>query len=121
MEIRIESMIKDHSDSWIRISHGLNKLVSNLNNNEQGNLRDAVRRQRRNVFLPVHHPTPYLLGKELGPKMNHKIMRPIGYPVSKKLINLLRHGSLPREDGSIGSWSIKDALLNHFCAFSTLV
>ena len=28
-------MNKDHSHSWVRISHGLNKLVTNLNNNEQ--------------------------------------------------------------------------------------
>ena len=30
-----ESMNKDHSHSWVRISHGLNELVTNLNNNEQ--------------------------------------------------------------------------------------
>ena len=35
VEIRIESMNKDHSHSWVRISHGLNKLVTNLNNNKQ--------------------------------------------------------------------------------------
>ena len=35
VEIRIESMNKDNSHSWVRISHGLNKLVTNLNNNEQ--------------------------------------------------------------------------------------
>ena len=37
MELRSEfkSMIKDNSHSWVRISHGLNKLVTNLNNNEQ--------------------------------------------------------------------------------------
>ena len=35
----------------------------------------------------------------------------IDYPVSKKLINLLRHGSLPREDdGAIEFWRIKDNL-----------
>ena len=35
--------------------------------------------------------------------------------VSKKLINLLRHGSLPREDdGAIEFWRIKDYLQNHF-------
>ncbi len=28
-------MNKDHSHSWVRISHGLNKLVTNLNNKEQ--------------------------------------------------------------------------------------
>ena len=37
------------------------------------------------------------------------------YPVLKKLINLLRHGSLPREDdGAIEFWRIKDHLQNHF-------
>ena len=35
VEIRIESMRKDHSHSWVRISHGLNKLVTNLNNKDQ--------------------------------------------------------------------------------------
>ena len=35
VEIRIASMNKDHSHSWVRISHGLNKLVTDLNNNEQ--------------------------------------------------------------------------------------
>ena len=35
VEIRIMSMNKDDSHSWVRISHGSNKLVTNLNNNEQ--------------------------------------------------------------------------------------
>ena len=36
-------------------------------------------------------------------------------PVSKKLINLLRHGSLLRDnDGGIEFWRIKDDLQNHF-------
>ena len=35
--------------------------------------------------------------------------------MSKKLINLLRHGSLPREnDGAIEFWRIEDYLQNHF-------
>ena len=37
------------------------------------------------------------------------------YPVSKKLINLLRHGSLPRDnDGAIEFWRITDNLQDHF-------
>ena len=37
------------------------------------------------------------------------------YEVSKKLIHLLRHGSLPREnDGAIEFWRIKDSLQKHF-------
>ena len=40
---------------------------------------------------------------------------PTDYSVSKKLINLLRHGILPREDdGAIEFWRIKDYLQNHF-------
>ena len=35
VEIRIMSVNRDNSHSWVRISHGLNKLVTNLNNNEQ--------------------------------------------------------------------------------------
>ena len=35
VEIRIMSMNIDNSHSWVRISHGLHKLVTNLNNNEQ--------------------------------------------------------------------------------------
>ena len=34
VEIRIESINKDHSHSWVRITHGLNKWVTNLNNKE---------------------------------------------------------------------------------------
>ena len=40
------------------------------------------------------------------------------YSVSKKLINLLRHGYLPREDdGAIEFWRTKDYLHNHFVYF----
>ena len=35
VEIRIMSMNKDNSYSWVRISHGLNKLVTDLSNKEQ--------------------------------------------------------------------------------------
>ena len=35
VEIRIMSVNKDHSHSWVRISHGLNNLVTNLNNKDQ--------------------------------------------------------------------------------------
>ena len=35
VEIRIMSLNKDNSHSWVRIYHGSNKFVMNLNNNEQ--------------------------------------------------------------------------------------
>ena len=34
VEIRIESVNKDNSHSWVRISHGLNKFVTDLRNKE---------------------------------------------------------------------------------------
>ena len=34
VESRIESVYKDNSHSWVRISHGLNKLVTDLSNKE---------------------------------------------------------------------------------------
>ena len=34
VEIRIESVNKDNSHSWVRISHGLNKLVTDLSNKD---------------------------------------------------------------------------------------
>ena len=37
VEIRIESVNKDNSHSWVRISHGLNKLVTDLSNKEDDN------------------------------------------------------------------------------------
>ena len=35
VETRIESVNKDNSHSWVRISHGLNKLVTDLNDNKE--------------------------------------------------------------------------------------
>ena len=35
VEIRIMSLNRDNTHSWVRISHGSNKFVMNLNNNEQ--------------------------------------------------------------------------------------
>ena len=34
MDIRIESVNKDSSHSWVRISHGLNKVVTDLSNKD---------------------------------------------------------------------------------------
>ena len=35
VDIRIESINKDNSHSWVTISHGLNKLVTDLSNNKE--------------------------------------------------------------------------------------
>ena len=40
VEIRIESVNKDTSHSWVRISHGLNKLVTDLSNNKDNDINE---------------------------------------------------------------------------------
>ena len=133
VEIRIESVNKDNSQSWVRISHGLKKLVTNLNNNEQetsvmqfgesalklnaGDFasrskakakpqkRDSTSSSTRTILIVERTWTDVETGK-------HSLS---DYQVSKKLIHLLRHGSLPREDdGAIEFWRMTDHLQNHF-------
>ena len=138
VEIRIESMNKDYSHSWVRISHGLNKLVTNLNNKEQDDNEqetsemqfedDALKTkarafasrskgkakpQRRISASPSTKTIP--IGERTCTDTEPQDYSPIDYPVSKKLINLLRHGSLHREDdGAIELWRLKDCLRNEF-------
>ena len=37
---------------------------------------------------------------------------PVAYPVAKQLSTILRDGGLPREDGAIEFWRLKDYLRN---------
>ena len=70
------------------------------------------KQNHKDVILPVHPQELCLLGKELGLILTHKN---IDYPVSKKLINILCHGSLPRDnDGAIEFWRTKDNLQTYF-------
>ena len=50
VEIRIGSVNKDNSHSWVRISHGLNKLVTNLNNNEYDDNEQETSTTKTEVF-----------------------------------------------------------------------
>ena len=133
VEIRIMSMNKDNSHSWVRNSHGLNKLVTNLNNNEQEtskvqfeeyalrlNASDFASRskakakpQRRESASSSTRTIP--IGERTWTDVEPGEYSISDYEVSKKLIHLLRHGSLPREiDGAIEFWRIKDNLQRHF-------
>ena len=133
VEIRIMSISKDNSHSWVRISHGLNKLVTNLNNNEQEtsevqfgeyalrlNASDFASRskakakpQRRDSASSSTRTVP--IGERTWTYVEPGEYSISHYEVSKKLIHLLRHGSLPREnDGAIEFWRIKDNLQKHF-------
>ena len=99
VEIRIESVNKDNSQSWVRISHGLDKLVTDLSNKEDDNneqetsvmqfedfsLKTNVRaccepikgkkQNHRDVLLPANLQELYPSGKESGLMLSQKILR----------------------------------------------
>ena len=133
VEIRIMSMNKDNSHSWVRISRGLKKLVTNLNNNEQEtpevqfeeyalrlNAGDFASRskakakpQRRDSASSSKRTRP--TGERIWTDVEPGEYSISDYEVSKTLIHLLRHRSLPREsDGAIEFWRTKDNLQKHF-------
>ena len=133
VEIRIMSMNKDTSHSWVKISHGSNKFVMNLNNNDQEisevqleeyalklNASDFACRskakakpQKREPAGPSTRTIP--IGKRTWTDVETGKYSFSDSEVSKKLIHLLRHGSLPRDnDGAIEFWRIKDDLQKHF-------
>ena len=138
VEIRIMSMNKDNSYSWVRISHGLNKLVTNLNNkdlydNEQEtsemqfeeyalrlNAGDFASRSKAKAKPQRRNSTSsstrtILIGERTSTDVEPGEYSISDYEVSKKLIRLLRHGKLHREDdGAIELWRIKDNLQKHF-------
>ena len=133
-EIRIMSLSRDNTHSWVRIFHGSNKFVMDLNNNEteipeeqleeyalQLNAKDFACRskakakpQRREPvgssprFVPIDRRN--WIDVEPG-KYSHS-----EYGVSKKVINLLRHSQQMHreEDGAVHFWRIKENLQNPF-------
>ena len=131
VEIRIESVNKDHSHSWVRISHGLNKLVMDLSNkedddNEQetsevqfedcalktnvlafaGRSKAKAKPQRRISASSSTKTVP--TGERTWTDIEPQEYPLSDFSVSKQLITLLRHGHLPREeDGAIEFWRYK--------------
>ena len=133
VEIRIESVNKENSHSWVRISHGVNKLVTNLNNKDQDdneqetsemqfedyalklNVSDFASRskakakpQRRDSASSSTRTIPF--GERTWTDVEPEKYSLSDYPVSKKLINLLRHGSLMERLNS----REKNSLQDHF-------
>ena len=114
VEIRVESVNKDNSHSWVRISHGLNKLGTDLidkkyDDNEQetsttktevfasASLSKAKSKPSRPSTTCSSSRTVHILERkwldiEPGAQFDQV------HPVAKKLNTLLRHGELPREE-----------------------
>ena len=126
------SVNKDNSHSWVRISHGLNKLVTDLNNKEQEtsemqfeeyavrlNAGDFASRSKAKAkpqkrYFASSSTRTIRIRERTWTDVEPATQSLSDYPVSKKLIHLLRHGSLPRDnDGAIDFWRIKDNLQKH--------
>ena len=133
IEIRIWSLSKDNSQSWVRISHGSNKFVvdSIFNNTEvpadlpeeqtsQSSVKNfAVRskakakpQQRELVELPSIIPMNGRKWIDIEPAESSLS----AHEVSKKVINLLRHcQAIHREDdGAVRFWWVESVLQNQF-------
>ena len=134
VEISIVSMNKDNTHPWVRIYHGSNRFVMNLNNNETElpevqleeyalrlNAGDFASRSKAKAKPQRREPAgsstgTIPIGERTWTDVESGEYSLSDYPVSKKLIHLLRHGSLPREDdGAIEFWRTKDYLQKYFC------
>ena len=74
-----------------------------------------LNQDHKDVLLPAHPQRTFLIGERTWTDIEPQEYSFSDYAVSKKLIRLLRHGSLPRDDdGAIEFWRIKDYLQNHF-------
>ena len=139
VEIRIEYVNKDNPHSWVRISHGLNKLVTDISNDKEDDdnqqetsemqLKDFAFKMevfayasRSKVKAKPRRPSTACSSSRTVP-IRERIWIDIepgaqfdqAYPVAKRLNTLLRHGELPREeDGAIEFRRLKDDLRNKF-------
>ena len=136
VEIRIESVNIDNSHSWVRISHGLNKLVTDLSNKEDDDNEQETSEMQFDIFAlksnarafasrskakakpetrtPVCSSTRTVpIGDRKWTDVEPEDYSPVDYPVSKQLSTSLRHGDLPREDdGAIEFWRVEEFLRN---------
>ena len=137
-KIRIESVNKDYSHSWARISHGLNKLVTDLIDKEYDDDEQETSTTKTEVFAVASRSkakakprrpstacsssrTVLILERkwidiETGTQIDQ------AYPVAKRMNTLLRHCELTREeDGAIEFWSLKDDLRNRFEYYQSIL
>ena len=134
VEIRIWSLNKDNTHSCVRISHGSNKFVMNLNNNETEipedqleehalklSAKDFACRSKAKAKPQRREPagsSPRIVPIE---RRNWIDIEPgkyslSEYEVSKKVIYLSRHSQQVHreEDGAVQFWRIKNYLQSQF-------
>ena len=133
IEVRIWSLRKDNSLSWVRISHGSKKFVIDSNCNITEVPADLLEEQasqpivkvfavrskakakpQRREFVDVPSIIPMNERKWIDIEPGESSFS--AYEISKKVINLLRHSqTIQREgDGAVQFWKIKNLLQNQF-------
>ena len=128
------SLSRDNTHSWVRISHGSNKFVMNLNNNEteipEVQLEEYAFKLSANDFACRSKAKAKPQRRELAgssprivpiERRNWIDIEPgkyslSEYEVSKTVIYLLRHFQQVHreEDGAVHFWRIKENLQNQF-------
>ena len=134
VEIRIWSLSGDDTHSWVRISHGSNKFVMNLNNNEteipkdqleeyalKMSAKDFACRSKAKAKPQRREPagsSPRIVPIE---RRNWIDIEPgkyslPDYEVSKKVIYLLRYSQQvhQEEDGAVHFWRTEENLQSQF-------
>ena len=132
VEIRIWSLRKDNSHSWVRISHGSNKFVIDSNYNNTEVPADLPEEQASQSIVKVFAARSKAKAKPQRREFDVQSIIPMNerkwldiepgessfsaYEISKKVINLLRHSqTVQREDdGAVQFWRIKNFLQNQF-------
>ena len=133
IEVRLWSLKKDNSQSWVRISHGSDKFVIDSNYNNTEVLADLPEEQASQPIVKVFAARTKAKAKPQRSEpvdvpsiipMNGRKWIDIepgdsslsAYEISKKVMNLLRHSqTVQREDdGAVQFWKIKNFLQNQF-------
>ena len=131
VEIRIESVNPDNSHSWVRISQGLNNLVTDLIDREYDDDEQETATTKTEVFAFASRSKAKAKSRRLSTACSSSRTIPIlertridnepgaqfdqAFPVAKRINTLLRHGELPQEeDGAIELWRLKDDFQNKF-------
>ena len=121
MEIRIWSLNRENTHSWVRISHGSNKFVMNLNKTLKLNAKDFACRSKAKAKPQRREPagsSPRIV--PIG-RRNWIDIEPGKYSfsdfeVSKKVTFLLRHSQQMHreEDGAVHFWRTKENIQSQF-------
>ena len=118
VKIRIESVNKDNSHSWVRISHGLNKVVTELIDKEYDDNEQETSTTKTEIFAFASRNKAKAQPRRPSTTCSFSRTVPIreriwidfepgaqsgqAYPVAKRINTLFRHWESPREeDGAI--------------------